>query len=156
MANLVFNIAKGMVNQYVSNVENNSPAGCELVLIAYVVVSDQDAAMIDVDTIAALEALSNVAEATNGSYARIDLVAADNVASAVDDSNDRRESDFDDQTFSSVASGDNWTDLVVAYDPTGSSADSALIPLTLSDFVVTPDGNDIVAQVNAAGFFRAA
>lgn len=156
MANLVFNIAKGMVNQYVSNVENNSPAGCELVLIAYVVVSDQDAAMIDVDTIAALEALSNVAEATNGSYARIDLVAADNVASAVDDSNDRRESDFDDQTFSSVASGDNWTDLVVAYDPTGSSADSALIPLTLSDFVVTPDGNNIVAQVNAAGFFRAA
>lgn len=155
MANLVFNIAKGMVNQYASNVENNSPAGCELVLIALVVTGDQDAAMRDADTVAALLALANVAEATNTNYARIDMVAADNVASTVDDTNDRRESDFDDQTFTSIAAGDNWTDIVVAYDPTGSSADSALIPLTLSDFAVTPDGNDIAAQVNAAGFFRA-
>ena len=123
-----------MVNQYASNVENNSPAGCELVLIALVVVSDQDAAMIDVDDVAALIALSNVAEVTNTNYARIDLVAADNVASAVDDGNDRRESDFDDQTFSSIAAGDDWTDIVVCYDATGSDADAVLIPLTLQRF----------------------
>lgn len=156
MADLVFNISKGMANHYVLNVENNSPAGCELVLIVLGVTGDQDAAMIDADTVAALLALGSVAEVTNTNYARIDLVAADNVATAVDDTNDRRESDFDDQTFSSIAAGDAWTDIVVAYDPTGSSADSALIPLTLADFAVTPDGNDIVAQVNVAGFFRAA
>ncbi len=155
MANLTFNIAKGMVNAYADNVENNSPAGCELVLIALVVTGDQDAAMRDADTVAALLALSNVAEATNTGYSRIDLVAASGVATAVDDTNDRREADFDDQTFLTVSAGDNWTDMVVAYDPTGSSADSALIPLTLSDFVVTPNGGDIQAQVAAAGFFRA-
>lgn len=155
MANLVFNIAKGMVNGYADNVENNSPAGCELVMIA-IVTTDTDATIEDVDTVSALLALGNTAEATNTNYARIDLTnAADNVVTTVDDTNNRREADFDDQTFASIVAGDNWTDMVVAYDPTGSSADTALIPLTLSDFVVTPDGNDIVAQVNAAGFFRA-
>lgn len=154
MADIVFNIAKGRVAAYAQNVEDNSPAGCELVLIAYNS-SATDDAMGDADTITALEAVANCDEVTNVGYSRIDIVAA-GITITVDDTNNRVDVDIADQTFSSISAGDAWTDLVVAYDPTGSSADTALIPLTKHDFAVTPDGNDIVAQVNASGFFRAA
>ena len=156
MADFVFNVAKGKVNEYHDRVDGNDPSASELVLLVLSVTGDQDAAMIDVDTVAALLALSNVAEVTNTNYARIDLNDTEISASTVDDTNNRREADLPDQTWSAIAAGDAWTDLVVAYDPTGSSADSALIPLTLHDFAATPDGNDITAQFNAAGYFRGA
>ena len=38
---------------------------------------------------------------------------------------------------------------------TTGGTDSSIIPLTCHDFAVTPDGSDIIAQINAAGFFRA-
>ena len=65
--------------------------------------------------------------------------------------------DFADQTWSAVASGDVWTDLLVCYDrDTTGGTDSNIVPMTQHDFAVTPDGSDITAQLNAAGFFRAA
>jgi hypothetical protein len=41
---------------------------------------------------------------------------------------------------------------VVAYDP-NSSADSAIIPLTMFDATATPDGNDL--QLTGGVFFQA-
>jgi hypothetical protein len=70
-----------------------------------------------------------------------------------DDTNNRMDVDIPDQTWA-AATGNAISALVVAYDP-NSSADSAIIPLTHHDFVVTPDGTDIVAVINAAGFYRA-
>jgi hypothetical protein len=35
-------------------------------------------------------------------------------------------------------------------------ADSTFIPLTKHDFVVTPDGSDVTAQIALAGFYRSA
>ncbi len=75
---------------------------------------------------------------------------------APDDTNDRFDIDIADQTWSAVAAGTAWTDLLVCYDPdTTGGTDSAIIPLTCHDFAVTPDGSDITAQIAAAGFFRA-
>lgn len=153
MADFVFNIAKGRVAQYAQNVEDNSPTGCELVVIAYNS-SATDDAMNNADTISALEATANVAEVTNTGYSRQDVVAA-GITITVDDTGNTVDVDISDQTFTSVSAGTAWTDLVIAYDPTGSSADTALIPLTCHDFAVTPDGNDIVAQIHANGIFRA-
>ena len=153
MADFVFNIAKGRVAQYAQNVEDNSPTGCELVVIAYNS-SATDDAMNNADTISALEATANVAEFTNTGYSRQDVVAA-GITITVDDTGNTVDVDISDQTFTSVSAGTAWTDLVIAYDPTGSSADTALIPLTCHDFAVTPDGNDIVAQIHANGIFRA-
>jgi hypothetical protein len=98
-----------------------------------------------------------VAEATNSNYARKVLTDSDLAAlPSPDDTNNRYDIDLPDQTWSAVAAGDNWTDLLICYDPdTTGGADSAIIPLTLHDFSVTPDGSDIVAQIAAAGFFRA-
>jgi hypothetical protein len=33
--------------------------------------------------------------------------------------------------------------------------DANLVPLTQHDFAITPDGSDVTAVINAAGFFRA-
>lgn len=45
------------------------------------------------------------------------------------------------------------TKLIVAYEE--SAADSGRVPLSHHDFAVSPDGSDVTAQINAAGFARA-
>ena len=152
MPTLVFNIAKGKVNEYHDRVNGNDPAGSELVVIA-INSTDTDDAVRDVDSIQALLALASTAEVTNTNYARQDLTDTDLAASDVDDTNNRRDAALPQVTFSSIAAGDAWTDIVIAYDSTGSAADSALIPLTIHEFAVTPDGTDIV--ITAADYFRA-
>ena len=96
----------------------------------------------------------STAEATNSGYARKVLTDADLTAFGPDDTNNRVDLDIPDQTWTAVAAGSNWTDLGIAYGLNG-GADSAKVPLTWHDFVVTPSGTDIVAQIAAAGFFRA-
>lgn len=155
MANFVFNIALGRVAELYNRVDSNDPANSVLVVIAIDANGDTDATMRDRDTIADL--LGGTAnEVTNTGYARKTLTDADIVAFAPDDTNDRVDLDIPDQTWTGVASGTAWTDLVIAYDNDSTSGtDSNLIPLTLHDFAVTPDGSDITAQIAAAGFYRA-
>lgn len=155
MADFVFNIAKGRVAELFNRVQANDPANSALIVVA-IVATATDATMRDYDTLAALLGDANVAEATNTNYAR--KVLTDSALSAIspDDTNDRMDLDFGDQTWSAVASGDNWTDLVICYDgDTTGGTDSNIIPLTCHDFAVTPDGSDITAQLAAAGFYRA-
>lgn len=156
MANYEFNVAKGRTVQLFKNVEDNSPSGCEIVIVAVVNNgSTADSVAKDYDTLAALLGDSNIAEATNSSYSRIDLTASD-ITLSIDDSGDTYDIDISDPSFSGPpAAGDNWTDLVFCYDPTGSSADSALIPLMNFDFAVTPDGNTINVLVDASGLASA-
>ncbi len=155
MADFVFNIAKGRVVEYYNRVKSNDPANSALIIVAIDADGDSDATMKDRDDLGAL--LGGTAnEVTNTNYARKVLTDSDLAALSVDDTNDRFDIDIADQTWSAVAAGDDWTDLIICYDPdTTGGADSAIIPLTCHDFAVTPDGSDIVAQINAAGFFRA-
>ena len=153
MANQVHNIALGQVVAYYRRVDENDPSTAELYVIAWAA-SDTDDAIKDADTVAAIEALASTAEATNSGYARKVLTDADIVAFSADDTNNRVDLDIPDQTWTAVAAGSNWTDLGIAYGLNG-GAGSAKIPLTWHDFAVTPSGTDIVAQIAAAGFFRA-
>lgn len=156
MADFVFNIAKGRVAEFYNRVQSNDPANSALVIVA-INTTATDATLKDLDTMAAIEADANTAEATNVGYARKVLTDADLSALSVDDTNDRIDLDFADQTWSAVAASPGaWTDLIICYDSdTTGGTDANLIPLTLHDFSVTPDGSDIVAQVAAAGFYRA-
>lgn len=155
MADLVFNISKGRVAEFYNRVDTNDPANSALIILAIVSTATDDT-MRDYDTLALLLGDANVAEATNTNYARKTLTDADLAAFAPDDTNNRVDLDIADQTWSAIAAGDNWTDLVICYDPdTTGGTDADLIPLTLHDFAVTPDGSDIVAQIAAAGFYRA-
>ena len=154
MADFSFNIAKGKVREYHDRVANNDPTNAALVLVA-VVTTEADGTLQDLDDLSLVLANANTAEATNTGYSRIVLTDADITVSAPDDTNNRVDLDFADQTFSSISAGDNWTDLILCYDSdTTGGTDANIIPLIQFDFSVTPNGGDITAQLNAAGYYR--
>lgn len=144
MADFVFNIAKGAAAEKIRD-----SAAAVGVLILRSAGLESDALMKDRATIATV--VANSVEAANGGYARKTGISG---TLNVDTVNDRVDADFPDQTWVAVAAGDLWAKLIVFYDEAGT--DATRIPLTAHDFVVTPDGSDIVAQLNAAGFYRAA
>ena len=158
MADLVFNIAKGRVAELYNRVDLNDPANSALIIVAINAGATTDATIKDYATLADLIADVNVAEVTNVGYARKVLTDVDLAAFAADNTNDWVALDFADQTWTAVAAtGGAWTDLVVCYDSdTTLGTDANIVPLTLHDFAVTPDGSNIVAQIAAAGFYKAA
>ena len=153
MADLVFNVAKGRGVQLAKNVEDNDPAAAVLRVFA-IVSTDTDDDLKDADTMAAVLALSSTAEATNSGYANISCDETQ-ITITLDDTNNLHDAILADQTFTSIVAGDDWTDIIVAYDPDGTDTDSGTIPLSLHDFVVSPNGGNIVADFPATGFFRA-
>jgi hypothetical protein len=156
MANFIFNIALGRVVELYNRVDQNDPVNSALIIVILATAGiESDATLKDKDDLAAVVS-GATNEVTNSGYARKVLTDADLVAFAPDDANDRVDLDIPDQTWTGVAAGDGWNDLLVCYDSdTTGGADSAIVPLTLHDFVVTPDGSDITAQIAAAGFYRA-
>lgn len=154
MADFVFNIAKGQVKTLCNNVDTGSPANSRLKVIPIETSGlEADATLKDYDDLASLLAGTSNEQTTMG---RKTLTSTD-VTLTLDDANDREDIDISDLTWT-AATGNPISALIVVYCPDGVTpgADSTFIPLTKHDFVVTPDGSDIVAQVNAAGFFRAA
>jgi hypothetical protein len=156
MANFVFNIALGQVVAYYRRIDENDPstATMKILLLASSGIEADDT-LNNADTISALVA-GTTNESTNTGYARKSLTDADITAFSPDDTNNRVDLDIPDQTWTGVANDGTGAigDLVTSYDP-NASADTSIIPLTLHDFAVTPDGSDITAQVAAAGFYRA-
>jgi hypothetical protein len=152
MADFVANIAKGRVHQLAKNVKDGTPANSRL--IAVVIESsgiEADATLKDYDSLSTLLAGSSNEQTTMG---RKTIAAAD-ITITVDDTNDRVDVDMADLVWTG-ASGNAVGAIILCYDAdntTGTDAD--LVPLTKHDFIVTPDGSDITAQVNTAGFYRA-
>jgi hypothetical protein len=139
------------VAEFYNRVDTNDPATARLVIIPLETA--------ELEAQAALEDSVSLAEVIDGAtneqttMGRKYLTDAEVAALAPDYANNRMDVDIPDITWA-VATGNAISALVVAYDP-ASSADSEIIPLTYHDFAVTPDGSDIVAQINAAGFYRA-
>jgi len=152
MSDGVFNIAKGRVAEFANRVVTNDPAGSQLVAVLAEGAAN-DETIKDFDTLAALLADAGVTEASFVGYTRKDI---DSPSIGVDDGGDTMDADIPDQTWSSAQAGNTLTRLFICYDPTGSSADSAIIPLTYHDFNVVTDGTDVVAEINTQGFFSAA
>jgi hypothetical protein len=157
MGDIVFNVAKGRVAELHDRVDGNDPAPSALILVL-LKTAPSDATLKDFDTLADILAGGGV-EADFTSYGRKTLTDANISASTVDDTNDRREADIPDQTWSAAGGVSNNTlaKLLVCYDAnTGAGTDADIVPLTAHDFVVTTNGGDIATNVNAAGYFRAA
>ena len=157
MANLTFNIAKGRVAEFYNRVESNDPANSAFIVVALATTGlETDAVLIDKATLADVVA-GTTDEVTNSGYARKVLTDVELAAFAVDNTNDRVDLDIPDQTWTAVAAGSGWSKILICYDSdTTAGTDANIIPLTMHDFVVVPDGSDITAQVAATGFFRAA
>ena len=156
MADFVFNIAKGRVVEYVNRVDANDPTNSALIILVLATSGlESDATLIDVDDVAALVA-GTTNEVTNTNYARKTLTDADLPLGTPTDASDYFAVDIADQTWTAVAAGDGWSKLLVCYDSdTTAGTDANIVPLTAHDFVVTPDGTDITATINASGFFKA-
>lgn len=158
MANFVFNVAKGAVAEYARRVNAGDPANAVLGILALAATGiESDATLMDSDTVTELLS-GSTAEANNTGYSRIELDGTDGITVTVDHAADRVDVDIPDQVFSGVETGGAWAALVIYYRPDSTVGDDDdNIPLTKHDFAVTPEtGVDIIAQIAAAGFFRAA
>lgn len=145
MADLVTNIGKGRFIYYADAVENT---GANEALVAVVLEAsglEADDALQDYDTLSALLAGASTEQTTMG---RKTLAG---VAVTVDDTGNIASFDANDITWT-AATGNATGKLVVCYDPdTTGGDDTSIIPLTIHDFAVTPDGTDITVQINANG-----
>lgn len=146
MADFTFNNAKGKANYYAGLPGTNDA------LIAVPLETtglEADATLKDYDTLSALLAGASNEQTTMG---RKTLAS---VAVTVDDTADTASADAADFTWT-AATGNAISKVVICYDPdTTASADANIIPLTAHDFVVTPDGSDVTAQVASGGFYSA-
>lgn len=153
MADGVFNIAKGKIAYYAGLPATNDAL---IVVLLKATGLEADGTLVDHDDLAALLAAANdEADATN--YARKTVTAS--VTVTVDDTNNRVDIDLPDQVWTNLggATNNSIAKLLVCYDPdTTGGTDSSIIPLTHHDFAVTTDGSTVTAQINAAGFARAA
>lgn len=159
MGNVVFNVAKGKVNEYHDRVNSSDPTNAVLVVVLLKSAGlESDAALVDHNDLAAVLAAAND-ECDFTNYARKILSDSDIGPAVPDDTNERNESDIPDQTWTAAGGATNNTigKLLICYDPDSTGgADSAIIPLTAHDFSATTDGTDLTAQIAAAGYFRAA
>jgi len=154
MADVVFNIAKGRVNEYVRRVSANDPSTAVLSLVL-LKTAEADATLIDYDSLSALLAGSNT-ECDFTNYAR---QTYDDTAMSgepqVDDTADDQESSLPQKTISSAGGASNNTlaKAILCYDGLGTNVDANMIPLCAYDASETTNGNDLVI---AAGIvFRA-
>lgn len=144
MADFVFNIAKGKVKYYAE-----LPAANDALIVIPLESSglEADSTLKDYDDVAALLAGATNEQTTAGRK------TITSVTNTVDDTNDRFDSDFADQTWTGLT-GNAIGALLIAYDPdTTTGTDSTLVPLTKQDWAITPDGSDVTATVS--NFYRA-
>lgn len=153
MANVVFNIAKGRTVELYNRVKSNDPANSALILVPLETSGlESDATLIDKDDLAAVLAGATNEQTTMG---RKTLTDADLAAlPAPDDANDRYDIALPTVTWS-AATGNAISKILVCYDAdTTGGSDANIVPVTLFDFAITPDGSDV--QMTGGTFFRAA
>lgn len=152
MSNIVFNIAKGRVVEYYNRVKSNDPANSAIILVPIETAGlETDAVLIDKDDLAAVLSGATNEQTTMG---RKTLTDADLAAlPAPDDVNDRFDVSLPTTTWV-AATGNAISKILVAYDSdTTGGTDSNIIPLTMFDAAITPDGSDV--QLTTGVFFRA-
>ncbi len=153
MADFVFNGALGRMGEWADNVETNDPAASVLQVHAWVSTAADD----DVNNarfVSSIEATTNVTEATNAGYVNKELTPTELIIT-INDTTNLIDVDTSDIVWTGVSAGSNWTDISFSYDRLGTNVDSGVDAGTWHDFVVTPNGGDITAQIGANGFYRA-
>jgi hypothetical protein len=148
------NISLGRIVELYDRVNSNDPTNSALIMLVLATGGDPLETLRDYDTVSAvLAGPSN--EVTNGSYARKTLTDADLAAWTPDDVNNRVLLTLPVQTFATIAAGNSWDIVVVAYDnDTTSGTDANLIPIGFHELrfqgsPIVPDGNNIVVDFSA-------
>ncbi|WP_330328162.1 hypothetical protein [Streptomyces pseudovenezuelae] len=145
MANIVFNIALGYMKRYAEQVGTGNAA---LILVPIETSGlETDAVLRDKDDLAAVLSGSTNEQTTMGRK----TVTACTIT--VDDTNDRLALDFADQTWT-APTGNAISKLLICFDAdTTTGTDANIVPLTMHDLPLNPDGNNFTVTV--ADFYRA-
>ena len=145
MANIVLNIALGYVKRYAEQVGTGNAA----LIVVPIETSglESDAVLRDKADLAAFLVGTTNEQTTMGRK----TVTACTVT--VDNTNDRVAIDIADQTWTG-ATGNAISKLLICFDnDTTSGTDANIVPMTLHDFAITPDGSDVTATIS--DFYRA-
>lgn len=150
MANIVFNISKGRFVEFATRINANDPTNSAIIIDLLATTGlESDATLIDKDTVTdVVSGATNLATGTG--WARKTIADGGSITITVDDTNDRTDVDLPDQTWTAVAdAADDVSKLLSGYDSdTTGGTDANIVPVSLHDFVIQPDGSDVVAQIN--------
>ncbi len=145
MADFVLNHSLGRVAE-----KFDDGANCILVVFSAMdteaVVKDGNPANF-LDTIISL---GSTTEAVGSSWSTRKTIANGSVTVTVDDSGDNVRVFLPDQTYTAVASANDTVRLMVCED---GASDAVRQVLTVHDFAVTTDGNDVTADFNVTNGF---
>lgn len=155
MANGVFNVAKGRVNELHNRVEDDDPTQAVLVLVL-LKEAESDGALIDRNNLDDLLNQSGNEESEAPGYSRIIISGSGVVRTIIDDDANERRADLADQTFPSLGPGADIEKLLICFDFNSTTGnDTNVVPMTHHDFVTQLNGSDIIAQISSAGYFIA-
>lgn len=145
MADFVFNNGRSRLREKIVDGDG--------LIIILLKVDEADDTLNNYDDLAALLAGANT-ECDFTNYAR-KTIANGAITVTVDDTNNRLDVDFADQTYTAAggATNNNIVSAIICVD---GANDAARIPVSKHEFVVTTDGTDLVLQLPADGFFRSA
>ncbi|GGQ38586.1 hypothetical protein ACFFKE_32410 [Streptomyces mutabilis] len=144
MADLVTNLGKGRHVYYAAQAQAGTGGAVMRAVVLEAAGLEADDALQDYDTLAALLAGASNEQTTMGRK------ALTGVTVTVDDAGNKASWTAGDLVWTD-ATGNATGKIVICYDPTGAGTDADLLPLTLHDFAVTPDGTSITASVGADG-----
>jgi hypothetical protein len=151
VADFIFNRAKGRHVEFFERINANDPVNSrlELRLIAATGV-EADATLRDLDDFTALVAGATNFATNTGAVAKFFDNTSGNTIT-YDDTNDRVDTDLVDTTWTALANDGTGavSDIVSGYDSDSTAGtDTNIIPVSFHDFVITPDGSDVTAQIN--------
>lgn len=154
MADFVYNIAKGRVNELFNRVDLNDPAASAIYVIPVDVAAITDATLKDLDDFAAI-ITAGVTERNANNWNRKTLDDTVLGPFAPDDVNDWYAVTSAAYLWTPGPTAGNATDLILCYASVGAPTNAQLMPILQYDFAITPDGSDVQANINASGLFRA-
>lgn len=155
MANIVINRAKGRFAEWAERVNANDPANSVLLFDVIAATGvETDAVLRDKDSFS--DFVSGATNFATQASLRKTLDQTGGVTITYDDTGDQVLVDAPDITWTAVAAGDAWSDVLSGYDSDSTAGtDANVLPGTLHDFAITPDGSDVTAQIAVGGFFGA-
>jgi hypothetical protein len=156
VADFTFNVALGRVAELQDRVKLNDPPNSGLVVVPVDATGVADGAMKDCANLAAVIGLGVVDRSGTGGWTR--KVLTDTHLPAVTQVNhgtDKAEPDIPDQVWVPGPTTGNVTDILLCYDAdTTSGTDADILPMTCHDFVVAPNGTDVVWQLPSTGWVQ--
>ena len=155
MPSFQFNVSLGREVELYNRVNDSDPTNAAFIMLAlaYTGMESNDT-LRAYDTVAAILAASNN-EVTNTGYARKTITDADIAPYTVDDTNNLILLTLPVQTYTTIAAGDTWGKIIVAFDPdTTGGTDSTLVPISGHEAIyagayIVPNGTNIVVNLSA-------